>query len=260
MTIFIQNKYTRWYYIIIHNASQVIPDSYTEKHHIIPKSLGGSNEPDNIVLLSARQHFICHWLLTKMVSDKKATYKMANAFNRMMKKGRPDQKRYYLSGTAYENARIRNNILRSGKNHPFYGKKLPKKWRDNISKNAPDRSGRNNPFYGKQHKEETKEMLSSIKTGKPVSSKQKALLQNVGFKDGNTPWNKGLRGAYTHTEESLRKQRNHYVVTFPDGSEIQTDNLATFCLEHGLSLPAMRDRVAKNKQEHHKGYKCAIVL
>ena len=39
---------------------------YYEKHHIIPKCLNGSNEINNIVLLTAREHFLCHWLLVKI--------------------------------------------------------------------------------------------------------------------------------------------------------------------------------------------------
>lgn len=39
---------------------------YFEKHHIIPQSMGGSDEPENIVLLTAREHFICHLLLSKI--------------------------------------------------------------------------------------------------------------------------------------------------------------------------------------------------
>jgi len=36
---------------------------YYEKHHIIPKSLGGFNSVDNLVLLTAREHYIAHLLL-----------------------------------------------------------------------------------------------------------------------------------------------------------------------------------------------------
>jgi len=77
--LFIQNKYTKWYYQIIESAKQIPYSGYTEKHHIIPKSLGGSNDPTNIVPLSARQHFICHMLLTKMVRTKGEKHKMIRA-------------------------------------------------------------------------------------------------------------------------------------------------------------------------------------
>lgn len=50
-------------------------DCYCEKHHIIPKSEGGSNEPDNLVNLTAREHYIAHLLLDKIYND----YKMSRA-------------------------------------------------------------------------------------------------------------------------------------------------------------------------------------
>jgi 5-methylcytosine-specific restriction endonuclease McrA len=68
--LFIDNKYTNWYYEIIHNAQNRITTGYIEKHHIIPRSLGGSNELSNIVRLTAREHYICHYLLTKMTTSK----------------------------------------------------------------------------------------------------------------------------------------------------------------------------------------------
>ena len=37
-----------------------------ELHHIIPKSLGGSNLLDNLVLFTYREHYVAHWLLTKI--------------------------------------------------------------------------------------------------------------------------------------------------------------------------------------------------
>lgn len=42
---------------------------YYESHHIIPKCIGGLNESDNLVLFTAREHFIAHWLLTKIYPD-----------------------------------------------------------------------------------------------------------------------------------------------------------------------------------------------
>jgi hypothetical protein len=66
--MFKDNKYTKIYFQIINNALSRINHGYVEKHHIIPKSCGGSNDKNNLVSLTAREHFICHWLLTKMTS------------------------------------------------------------------------------------------------------------------------------------------------------------------------------------------------
>lgn len=42
---------------------------YSESHHIIPRCLGGSDDPSNLVNLTAREHFVAHQLLAKMHPD-----------------------------------------------------------------------------------------------------------------------------------------------------------------------------------------------
>ena len=42
------------------------PDGYCEKHHIIPRCLGGSDEPENLVNLTASEHYVAHQMLVKM--------------------------------------------------------------------------------------------------------------------------------------------------------------------------------------------------
>lgn len=77
--MFNKSKYTKWYLSIIDNASNRITDEYCENHHILPKCLGGTNNKENIARLTARQHYICHLLLTRMVSGD-ARKKMVYAF------------------------------------------------------------------------------------------------------------------------------------------------------------------------------------
>ena len=38
-------------------------DEYHERHHIIPRCLGGGNEEENLIDLFAKEHFIAHKLL-----------------------------------------------------------------------------------------------------------------------------------------------------------------------------------------------------
>jgi len=77
--MYLDNKYTRWYYAIINKAKSRITEEYTERHHIIPRSLGGGNNKDNIVRLTVREHYIAHHLLIKMLEGG-ARNKMINAF------------------------------------------------------------------------------------------------------------------------------------------------------------------------------------
>lgn len=58
--------YQRIYNQIIERAKTRQLEGYKEKHHIIPKCLGGSNNKDNLVELTAREHFLCHMLLYEM--------------------------------------------------------------------------------------------------------------------------------------------------------------------------------------------------
>ena len=61
-------KYHRHYQSLIENArDRILPsDTYKESHHIIPRSLGGSDDRNNLVDLTAREHYIAHLLLAKM--------------------------------------------------------------------------------------------------------------------------------------------------------------------------------------------------
>ena len=98
--IFIDNKYTKWYYAIIDNAKQRLNSNndYLENHHIIPDCffvnrsrkgpkgwlLGNPEDSANKIKLTAEEHFVCHHLLTKMVSGK-PKYQMLQAVTAFVK-------------------------------------------------------------------------------------------------------------------------------------------------------------------------------
>ena len=56
--MYLQNKYTKWYYSIINNAKTRNIIIYSEKHHIIPRSLGGDNSTENIVKLTEAMNLL----------------------------------------------------------------------------------------------------------------------------------------------------------------------------------------------------------
>lgn len=78
--MFNNNKYTNIYYRIIENLSC----KEGETHHIVPKSLGGTNEKENLVTVSPRVHFILHKLLCRMVTQEKHKKSMYYALFQMM--------------------------------------------------------------------------------------------------------------------------------------------------------------------------------
>ena len=125
--IFIDNKYTTWYYNIVTKAqSRPIPNTYTEKHHIIPVSLGGTD--NDIVVLTAREHYICHILLTKMtkgINRRKMLFalKIMGGGN---KKGNKKQQRYTSRLFEYFRPEIAKAASENNKGRlsPMKGKKL----------------------------------------------------------------------------------------------------------------------------------------
>ena len=104
MHIFTENKYTRWYYNIINRAITRPPVGYSETHHIIPKCLGGSNNLENLVSLTAREHYLCHLLLPKMVEGQ-ARHKTLFALWRMVH-GSSDQKRHKVNSLQYSKIKL----------------------------------------------------------------------------------------------------------------------------------------------------------
>lgn len=104
---------------------------YFEKHHIKPKSLGGLNDESNLVKLTAREHFICHWLLVKIYDiGTEERNKMLCALWRMRSNPTKENERY-INARAYEKLRIefaetigiQNSINQQGEKNSQFGTK-----------------------------------------------------------------------------------------------------------------------------------------
>jgi hypothetical protein len=208
--IFIDNKYTTTYYSIISNAkSRVLENTYTEKHHIIPKSLGGDNSDANLVTLTAREHFICHRLLTKMLSDKNDLNKMIYALIRISTSPYGDRK---ISSRVFETiknlprfhsdeTKAKISKATSGKNNPMYGKiawskGLTKETSPLVKQISENNKGRVPHNKGKKHTAESKDKMSKARKGRKLSEEHKRKLSEAkkGAKNpnyGKPAWNKG---------------------------------------------------------------------
>jgi hypothetical protein len=102
--MFINNKYKIWYFSIIENAKTRPVNGYTERHHIIPRSLGGQDAIENLVSLTAREHFICHLLLVKITEGRNKDKMTAAVWGMVI---RNSLKMTFNSHT-YENLRIKH--------------------------------------------------------------------------------------------------------------------------------------------------------
>ena len=110
--------------IIEKRQKDPITEGYYETHHIVPLSLGGSNNPDNLVKLSAREHFICHYLLAKMFEKETFEWHKMNHAFMMMKTTSTNQKRYFnsrLYEALKENFSLTQSFSQQGKKNSQSG-------------------------------------------------------------------------------------------------------------------------------------------
>jgi hypothetical protein len=187
--MFIPNKYTTWYYNIINNSKNRTLTGYVEKHHIIPKSLDGDNSLDNIAILTAREHFVCHLLLVKMTTGH---YKklMQFAVGKFIQTT-PTQKRVF---TSWEYNKIRSSIslARTGKKHS-------KETREKMSQNMKGRKPWNKGVIGITHSPESNTKRSITLTGQPKSNTHRDNISK-----GKTGHTAGMSGK-SHTAETREK-------------------------------------------------------
>jgi hypothetical protein len=215
------NKYNTWYNSITENAKNRTLEGYTESHHVIPRSLGGSDDADNLVDLTAREHFVCHWLLTKIhTGESKA--KMIYALNGMKRNGQYTQ-RYEtkITSRVYEHLKKEFSIIHSAtmKGRPAHNKGIPAT-EEQKEKNRQAALGKKmSPEAitrgvakrtGQKRTEEQRENISKSLKGKlkgPMSDAQKEAISK-----GSTGKKKrdGHGAAISETVAKLIAEGKHY--------------------------------------------------
>lgn len=143
------NKYEKWYNQITARGQTRATDQRTESHHIIPKCLGGSDDPKNLTNVTLREHFICHWLLTK-IHKGKHRHQMLKALW-MMRAENQNQKRYKnkITSRVYAKLKEEYSVLQSQRV-----------------------SGENNPMWGRTQSEKARVLISQKNTGKKLTEEQ----------------------------------------------------------------------------------------
>jgi hypothetical protein len=196
--MFVENKYTKWYFKIIDSSKNKNRtknrEKYFESHHIIPKCMGGIEK----VLLTAKEHFICHLLLCRMTigADK---HKMINALIRMSFSKSNGQKRY----TARSYQLVRKFIAE--KNREMF-KGIPKS--EQIKENMRGKCGKwkRKEFHKKRMRGENNPMFGMVGAKNPATDpkvKEKISKANKGNKHGLG--NKSVSGLMWVNNGTIRK-------------------------------------------------------
>lgn len=174
---FIENKYYKWYIELIEfrMAVKPHPNFYTETHHIIPKSMGGTNKHINLVKLTAREHFIAHLCLSRCTTGR-ARYKMVKAFQAMNMRSQSTHERY-INSRIYEYIRNELSINASHhlkelwQDHEFRKKMLEaRQWTDKRLKSHLEYLSHHSPFKEKETHEKCMKTRTKNKTNPFVTN------------------------------------------------------------------------------------------
>jgi hypothetical protein len=159
--------------------------TYYEAHHIIPECIGGEGKEfqwkthPNIVLLTAREHFLCHLLLCEIYP--KNTKIHYASWLMCIKRNDKAKIEYKISNRTYERLRIehskRVSKSQKGKHHTEESRLKM----SNFQKGKPGLLAERNGMYGKHHTEEHKKKLSKLMKGKKMPDSQK-LSTSMRFK------------------------------------------------------------------------------
>jgi hypothetical protein len=241
------SKYSKWYDQLIEKAQrrELPKDMYVEKHHIIPRSFGGSNSKENIVKLTAREHYIAHALLWKMKFPGKYGSKMAFAFNtfinKMTTKERDSHTTHKINSRIYEHFR------------KYYSQMLKDKY-----------AIEGGTWVGRKHTEESKRKIG-----------EKSKLKE--FKKGpeNPNWGKKLkmtedgtrrkkeaaaaRWADPEFKKTMQEKRKAYIATPEGQAQIKSQADA----KRGIARdPAIMEKcaAAKRGKKEHEIYSPEAIL
>ena len=174
--MYLANKYSNYYFNIINHAKarSLSSEIKTEKHHIEPRSFGGSNDPANLVKLTLREHFVCHLLLVRMTEGKFRT-KMNYAIWKMCHSAKSKKHEFKISARTYEKIKTdmktsrtaadftpewRAKISKAAKGRAPWNKGIPRTDAVKQAVSNANKGRKTAGFTGRAHTEESKQRIS----------------------------------------------------------------------------------------------------
>lgn len=185
-------NYQKTYNAIIDRAKARLIESekYYECHHIIPKCMGGSDDPENLVMLTPEEHYLAHQLLMKIYPDNR---KLVYAAVMMTVNGKNERS-----------------------NNKLYGWVKRKRSQHGLSEETKRKIGESNSkaLTGRKLSKEHAENVNSAKTGRKVSDEGRENIRQskLGEKNpmyGKDSWNKGKKWS-DESKEKMRQARLAY--------------------------------------------------
>lgn len=167
------------------------PDGYSEVHHILPRSFGGTDDKNNLIQLTAKEHFVIHRLLAKIFPNTgmvHSIYKMACS------------KKYKVTSKVYETLRKAHANRVSTDTEAARKKSVSLAGRPQSPEHIAARTA-SRKESGSWHSEDTKKKISAATIGRSGVWTGKKLPADVVAKRNAS---RHANGTYACSEE--RKQ------------------------------------------------------
>jgi hypothetical protein len=190
-------NYQKIYTNLINRALSRVSKGYVEKHHIVPRCLGGTDAKENIVNLYPEEHYLAHLLLCKINNgNSKLLYAAMNMTSgSMINNGKRNNKAYGWLRRQYAESMSGDN--NPNRRDPEIQKKAALK-RVGQKRTEETKVRMSAAQKGRTFSEETKRnMAIAAKSRPPISNETRAKLKN------RKP-NKGMLGK-TMSEETRAK-------------------------------------------------------
>jgi hypothetical protein len=161
---------------------------YTEIHHIIPRCIGGKDDPSNLVKLTPEEHYIAHLLLLKIYpNEPKLVYAANMMANRMQFLGYTNKK-YGIARRAVSKVmkeRIISNETKKKISKIQIGKTHSKETREKMSKSHKGK------VFSKEHRQkisENQKLKSQLGTHNLIGLSRKKVQEGTHHWLGKNPW------------------------------------------------------------------------
>lgn len=175
-------NYSKIYDSLISKAlNRTETPAISERHHIIPRCMGGTDDPLNIAILTPEEHYLAHQLLVKIFPDNLKIARAAIAMSMNTNGLRPNNKLYGW-------LRKRRSYLMLGRTGPNKGKPLTEETKEKISISLKGNIPWNIGLKTGPNPEHSKRMIGRVPWNKGLKTPGVG-----GVKKGNIPWNKGIK-------------------------------------------------------------------
>lgn len=203
--------YKRIYDSLIERAKNRTLTSYSEKHHIVPRCMGGTDNQENLVKLTPEEHYLAHQLLVKIHPKNYALVKAAA----MMIPDRPSNKLY---GWLRRKLAEAHSIAQSGELNSQYNTK----WVTNgekdkkIPKNQVPEEGwvegrKSRILREKKKKKVTQKKIKAKKEKKRLKVEELRALHEIYKKEG---FEGVLKTGYNKSKQNLVMRFAQYLPEF----------------------------------------------